>query len=96
MKCVACGSASLVEGEVVDMAGGKLNSFKLSEVPNWKSMFGVGVRGLRAHGCVNCRHLQFAVDFTEEDMLRYRQFEGEQLSVLERLGAGTEDDTGDA
>lgn len=57
------------------------------EVSNWKSMFGVGLRGVRAYGCVNCRHLQMAVDFTEEDVQRYRQFEGEQLSVLERINA---------
>ncbi|HEV2706774.1 MAG TPA: hypothetical protein VGV59_12675 [Pyrinomonadaceae bacterium] len=95
MKCVACGSTSLVEGELVDMRGGRMNSFKLSEVSKWKSMFGVGVRGVRAYGCVNCRHLQFAVEFTEEDVLRYKQFEGEQLGVLERIGAAAEG-TGDA
>ena len=88
MKCVACGSASLVEGELVDMKGGKMSTFKLSEVPKWKSMFGVGIRGVRAYGCVNCQHLQFAVDFSEEDVQRYRQFEGEpQLGILERINA---------
>jgi hypothetical protein len=90
MKCVACGSTSLVEGELVDMAGSRMSSFKLSDVPKWKSMLGIGLRGVRAYGCVDCRHLQFAVDFTDEDVLRYRQFEGEQLSVLERIGAGSE------
>ena len=87
MKCVACGSTSLVEGELVDMKGGKMSTFKLSEVPNWKCMFGIGIRGVRTYGCVNCQHLQFAVDFSEEDVQRYRQFEGEQLSVLERINA---------
>lgn len=87
MKCVACGSTSIVEGELVDMKGGKMHTFKLREVSNWKSMFGVGLRGVRAYGCVDCRHLQMAVDFTEEDVQRYRQFEGEQLSVLERINA---------
>ena len=88
MKCAACGSASLVEGELVDMKGGKMGTFKLSGVSKWKSMFGVGIRGVRAYGCVNCQHLQFAVDFSEEDVRRYRQFEGEpQLSVLERVNA---------
>lgn len=89
MKCVACGGASLVEGEAVDMRGGKMGSFKLSGVPNWKSTFGVGIRGVRAYGCVGCGHLQFAVDFSDEDLRRYRQFEGEQLSVLERINAET-------
>jgi hypothetical protein len=91
MKCVACGSASLVEGELVDMRGGKMSSFKLNEVPKWKSMFGVGIRGVRAYGCVNCRHLQLAVDFSEDDVERYRDFEGEQVSVLERINAEAEE-----
>ena len=58
MKCVACGSASIVDGELVDMKGGKMGTFKLSGVPKCKSMFGVGVRGVRAYGCVNCQHLR--------------------------------------
>lgn len=88
MKCAACGSISLVEGELVDMKGGKMSCFKLSEVPKWKSMFGVGLRGVRAYGCVSCQHLQFAVDFSEEDVRRYRQFEGEpQLSFVERVNS---------
>lgn len=90
MKCVACGSTSLAEGELVDMSGGKISSFKLSEVPMWKSMFGVGLRGVRAYGCVGCGHLQLAVDFSDEDVQRYRQFTGEQLSVLEMINAETE------
>ena len=90
MKCVACGSTSLVEGELVDMRGGRMSSFKLSEAPKWKSMFGVGIREVRAYGCVSCGHLQCAVDFSDEDVQRHRQFEGEQLSVLERINAGTE------
>lgn len=90
MKCVACGSTSLVEGELVDMRGGKMSSFKLCEAPKWKSMFGVGIRGVRAYGCVGCGRLQFAVDFSDEDVQRYRRFEGEQLSVLERINVETE------
>ena len=89
MKCVACGSTSLVEGEAVDMRGGKVGAFKLGGVSKWRSMFGVGVRGVRAYGCVSCRHLQFAVDFTEEDAQRYRDFAGEQVSVSEMIGAGS-------
>lgn len=90
MKCVACGSASLVEGELVDMRGGKMGTFKLGGVSKWKSLFGVGIRGVRAYGRVNCLHLQFAVDFSEDDVRRYRQFEGEpQLGVLERVNAET-------
>ena len=89
MKCVACGSPSLVEGDLVDMRGGSMTFFKLKEVPKWKSMFYKGIREVRAYGCVNCGHLQFAVDFSEEDLQNYRQFEGKQPSVLERINAET-------
>ena len=90
MKCVACGSTSLVEGEVVDMAGGGMSHFRLSDVPKWKSIFYKGIREVRAYGCVNCGHLQLVVDFSEEDLQRYRQFEGDQPSVLERINAETD------
>jgi hypothetical protein len=50
-------------------------------------MFYQGIREVRAYGCVNCGHLQFAVDFSEEDLQRYRQFEGEQPNLLERINA---------
>lgn len=90
MKCLACGSTSLVEGELVDMRGGKMSAFKLGDVPRWKCTFGAGIRGVRAYGCVNCGRLEFAVAFREEDVQRYRNFEGEQLSVLERLGEGAD------
>lgn len=90
MKCVACGSISLVEGDLVDMRGGLMGFFKLKEIPKWKSTFGIGIRKVRAYGCVNCQHLQFAIDFSEEDSHAYRQFEGEQPNVLERINAETE------
>ncbi len=91
MKCVACGSTSLVEGELVDTAGGRMSHFRLSDVPKWKSIFYKGIREVRSYGCVNCGHLQFAVDFSEEDLQRYRQFEGEQPSVLKRINAETDE-----
>ena len=90
MKCVACGSASLIEGELVDMAGGRMSAFKLKDVSTWKSIFGIGIRKVSAYGCVNCYHLQLAVDFSNEDRERYRLFEGEQPSVLERINAESE------
>jgi hypothetical protein len=90
MKCVACGSASLVEGALVNTAGVGMTHFKLSDVPKWKSIFYKGIREVRAYGCVNCLHLQYAVDFSQEDLQRYRQFEGEQPSVLERINAQTD------
>jgi hypothetical protein len=51
-------------------------------------MFGVGTREVRTYGCINCQHLQLAVSFSEEDLQRYQQFEGEQPSVLERINPG--------
>ena len=86
MKCLACGSKSLVSGIIIDSNGGK-PYFKFDEVSIWKSLFGVGTRNIRAYGCVNCQHLQFAVDFTETDLERYQQFEGEQPGILERINS---------
>jgi len=85
MKCVACGSVVLVEGSLLDSNGGSLISFKPADVSTLKSMFGVGYRKIRAYGCIHCHHLQFAIDFTEDDSQRYQQFEGEQPGVLERI-----------
>ena len=90
MKCVACGSVSLVEGNLIDTAGGGTSSFKLKDISTWKSIFGIGSRKVRAYGCVNCYHLQLAVDFSNEDRERYRQFEGEQPGFLERINSEEE------
>jgi hypothetical protein len=84
MKCVACGSVVLVGGTLLD-SGGIPTYFQPVEVSILKGMFGVGTRRIRAYGCIHCHHLQLAVDFTEEDLKRYQQFEGEQPGVLERL-----------
>ena len=84
MKCVACGSTALVEGTMIDNSSG----FKPKESSKWKSMFGVGTREIRAYGCIHCQHLQLAVNFSEQDLQRYQQFEGEQPGVLERINLG--------
>ena len=89
MKCLACGSESLVGGTILD-SNGSNTLFKLDDASIWKSLFGVGTRKIRAYGCVHCQHLQLAVDFTEKDLLRYQQFEGEQPGVLERINAEPE------
>lgn len=81
MKCVACGSTALVEGTLIDLPSG----FKPKELSNWKTMIGVGTREVRAYGCIHCQHLQLAINFSEEDLQRYQQFEGEQPGVLERI-----------
>lgn len=72
-----------------DSNGSKLN-FKLDDASIWKSLFGVGTRGVRGFGCVRCGHLQLAVDFTEKDLQKYQQFEGEQPGVLERINSEPE------
>lgn len=91
MKCVACGSASMVAGTLVEMSGNGTTSFKPEDVPIWKSIFGVGGREVRAYGCLHCQHLQLAVYFRDEDLQRYQQFEGEQPGVLERINTDTEE-----
>ncbi|MEZ5427353.1 MAG: hypothetical protein R2747_13870 [Pyrinomonadaceae bacterium] len=90
MNCAACGSVSLIEGELIGLADGGMSVFKLKDVSKWKSIFGIGTRKVKAYGCVNCYHLQLAVDFTDADCERYRQFEGQQPSVLERINAEEE------
>jgi len=50
-------------------------------------MFGVGSRRIRGYACIHCHHLQLAVDFSEKDLQRYQQFEGEQPGVLERINS---------
>ena len=87
MKCVACGSTALVEGTLIDNSGGGTSIFKPKELSIWKSMFGVGTREVRAYGCIHCQHLQLAISFSEEDLQRYQQFEGEQPGVLERINS---------
>ena len=90
MKCLACGTEPMVSGTLLDGSSGGTTAFKLDDVPIWKSMFGVGTRKVRAYGCVHCQHLQLAVDFTEKDLHRYQQFEGEQPGILERLASETD------
>lgn len=79
----------MVPGTLLDSGDGGKPSFKLDEVPAWKSLFGVGTRPIRGYGCVHCGHLQLAVDFSEKDKHRYQQFEGEQPGVLERINSET-------
>lgn len=85
MKCVACGSTNLIEGSILDEAGGSKFSFKPLEVSMWKAVFGIGVRPVSVYGCVHCGHLQFNVGFSDEDKQRHLQFEGEQPDLLKRI-----------
>ena len=86
MKCAACGSANLVEGSLLD-AGNQDVKFKPGDTPLLKWIFGVGLRQVRAYGCVHCGHLQLAVKFKEDDLRRHQEFEGQQPDVLERLNS---------
>ena len=87
MKCLGCGSEALVAGTIMNSSDGGKPVFKIDVISKWKSLFGIGTRGIRAYGCVHCQHLQLAVDFTEKDLLKYQQFEGEQPGVLERINS---------
>lgn len=86
MKCTACGSSSLVEGTILSSDSSELR-FYLKESPTLKRMFGIGSKAIHAYGCVHCKNLQFSVEFSENDLERYQQFEGEQPSVLERINS---------
>lgn len=90
MKCMACDSEAMVRGTVLDGSGTGTTKFQLDDTPIWKSLFGAGSREFIAYGCVHCGHLQLAVDFTEKDLQRYQQFEGEQPDLLKRINSEPE------
>jgi hypothetical protein len=75
MHCTACGSSSLVEGKVV--TDGDM-SFRPSGDSKLKRALGIGRLSIHAYVCPRCSHLQFAVDFSEDDLRKYQSFEGEQ------------------
>ena len=85
MNCIACGSANLIGGQILDEAGGKLANFKPLEVSMWKAVFGIGVREITALACVHCGNLHLNVNFSDEDKNRYLQFDGEQPDWLKRI-----------
>ena len=84
MKCAACGSTALVEG-ILKGDDGSSPKFYPADASALRRIFAIGGRAVRAYGCVRCQNLQLAVEFSEEDLGRYQQFEGEQPSVLERI-----------
>jgi hypothetical protein len=84
MLCSACGSSSLVEGQVVTEGG---MSFRPSGDSKLKRTFGIGRRPINAYACPRCGHLQFAVDFSEDDFRKYQSFEGQPPpSAIEEAG----------
>ena len=86
MKCVACGGESMVEGRVAYGRGADELRFTPGDKSFLKTMFGVGSRPVRGYGCARCGHLQLAVEFDEDELRQFLEFEGQQPSVLERLG----------
>ena len=98
MKCVACGSANLIEGTV------PLNpKDELKFNPGGRSMkdrFFMDGRNVRAFACLHCHHLQLAVDFQPDDLERYQEFEETPASIVEaqkeeRQEVVGQDDTND-
>jgi len=89
MKCAACGSTALVEGK---LGGGdaSLTGFQPGDTPWLKRAFAFGNREIVAYACLHCNLLQLTVQFTEDDLQRYQQFEGEQPNVLERINSALE------
>ena len=87
MKCIACGSTSLVEGILAESGSDSSISFRASGTSLIKRIFGIGTRPIKAYGCTHCGHLQLAVEFSESDLEQYQKFEGAQPDVLERLRA---------
>ena len=86
MKCIACGSTALIEGTIRDSNGAPVG-FYPGDLPTLKLIFGIGSRAVQAYGCVHCGNLQFTVEFSERDLERYQEFEGEQPDVLERINS---------
>ena len=86
MKCAACGSTALVGGNLVGNDA-SLIGFQPVDAGLLKRIFAIGHRSISAYGCLHCRHLQLAVEFSESDLERFQQFEGEQPNVLERINS---------
>ena len=85
MKCVACGGEGLVEGVLASGSGTDDVRFRAADSSYLTKFLGLGSKTVRAYGCVRCGHLQLAVNFDEEDLRRFLEFEGQQPSVIERL-----------
>ena len=88
MKCAACGSTSLIGGKLQSEDASKIG-FQPDDAPAFKRVMALGRRRVRAYGCVHCGHLQLVMEFTEEDVERYQQFEGRQPGVLERINSSS-------
>ena len=70
---------------------GSTIGFYPGDMPSLKRMVAIGSRGVGAYGCIHCQNLQLAVKFTESDLKRHQQFEGEQPDVLERINSNSKE-----
>lgn len=85
MKCAACGSTNLIEGNILNESGDSTLTFKPQEISLWKAVFGIGIQEISAYACVHCGNLQLNVNFSDKDRRRYLEFEGQQPNLLERI-----------
>jgi len=85
MECVRCGAAAVVEGSLMETAGGGGFAFLFKDISKLKSIFGGGSRKVNAYACLHCSHLELTVEFKEKDRQRYQEFEGPQPGVLDRI-----------
>ena len=86
MKCIACGSAALIEG-TLRAEDGSTTGFQPNDTPFLKRIFAMDRREVFAYGCMHCQNLQLVVKFSERDFERYQEFEGQQPGVLDRIAS---------
>ncbi len=84
-ECVRCGATAIIEGSLMETAGGGGIAFLSKSSSYLKQIFGSGSRKISAYACLHCSHLELIVEFTEKDRKRYQQFDGPQPGVLERI-----------
>lgn len=82
MKCVACGSHSLVQGTITHAGMADLR-FSPDDTSILAKIFDVGTRPIYAHACTHCFHVQFTVEFTDSDREKYRSFEGDTPTAVD-------------
>lgn len=85
MECVRCGATTMIEGSLMEMAGGGGIAFISDDRSYLRSIFGSGSRKISAYACLHCSHLELMVEFTEKDRKRFQGFDGPQPGVLERI-----------
>ncbi len=85
MECVRCGASAIIEGTLMDMAGGGGVAFLSSATSLFKRIFGSGSRTIKAHACLHCSHLELTVEFTDKDRQRFQDFTGPQPAILDRI-----------